>query len=914
MNCWQILQIAPTSDTKTIRKAYAKLLKTTRPDDDAAAYQNLREAFDEALRLAPYQDEDESPENPPQTDFRQPENPPPTTPHAECAAWIARVQNIIAQDGVVGVLRERQSLSEQIWDTTEIHQRDEAALFWLDFLRGQSHYVPWLWNFGASWFGWWDEDQQLLTEAEFNRLHAKQDDADCVSSPQNVWAHLQNLDENGGDLWAFWQSYPFELAAFSETEREHLGILLHAWRERDDLPDNLRQAWQAQFPEFSASLKSAQIAEIDDKLAHLNALFAKDGVAGVWAVHAETEKWLDDLPPLAKPLIAKQMLDLLRKWQTRSAHLWGHWGRRFAWRDNVWGNTALSDDEREHFYYQHHLIDFYHDIQELADFLNHAYQNLSAEGSAEIGYFWAVYRADMFMLSETELAQLHALMTHYLRDLPHRLPENVFQDWYEITQGESFRQPEMLEKAEMLVPQYDFSGSTEFLPKDVYDFVVKIHEKGGTSAVVQAWDEICVQIQKLPLGHDEAVSHLLLDFLRDKNIHNVQLWAQWGQYFAWHNDYRMSQMLSHDELEMLQRYMDVAAFQSPKFRQPDTNYPLSHGLNDLLQKGKRGKAIWAAFLLQNEWEREVPSEHRQNLFSNNDLIFIDQRVDTLRMLYFAVLITVSFVAVFSSAHLATDLIAMMLMSAVAVGVFFGVYLFLVGSMHNMAPNFTQKYLQFTGGKIGQIVLGIVLPIAMMCGAIWLKHWGATSSVLNNWFDLHAWKIFWLGILGTGLAWNVNLYRMDEIQFSRWWFVQAALWGGFLFALDNSDIKGDTSSQFWGMDVGLMGEPYFVLWAMIVWLNTSVLLKQICDQRGWLNNPVAQTVLFLPAVVLDYANRVSGSQIWQWLCWQVLALGAMSWILPYPQVWLAFYPMLFLLLGLGYTLKNGAKKQILMQEN
>ena len=61
MDCWHILQIEPTGDTRTIKRAYAKLLKTTRPDDDATAYQTLREAFDEALAIAPYllADEDE---------------------------------------------------------------------------------------------------------------------------------------------------------------------------------------------------------------------------------------------------------------------------------------------------------------------------------------------------------------------------------------------------------------------------------------------------------------------------------------------------------------------------------------------------------------------------------------------------------------------------------------------------------------------------------------------------------------------------------------------------------------------------------------------------------------------------------------------------------------------------------------
>ena len=62
MDCWHILQIAPTSDERAIKRAYAKLLKTTRPDDDAEGYQRLREAFDEALAIAPYIESETAPE------------------------------------------------------------------------------------------------------------------------------------------------------------------------------------------------------------------------------------------------------------------------------------------------------------------------------------------------------------------------------------------------------------------------------------------------------------------------------------------------------------------------------------------------------------------------------------------------------------------------------------------------------------------------------------------------------------------------------------------------------------------------------------------------------------------------------------------------------------------------------------
>ena len=62
MNCWEVLEIEPTTDEREIRRAYAKKLKITRPDDDPTGYQVLRDAFDEALRIAPYLDklEDEA--------------------------------------------------------------------------------------------------------------------------------------------------------------------------------------------------------------------------------------------------------------------------------------------------------------------------------------------------------------------------------------------------------------------------------------------------------------------------------------------------------------------------------------------------------------------------------------------------------------------------------------------------------------------------------------------------------------------------------------------------------------------------------------------------------------------------------------------------------------------------------------
>ncbi|CAM3485678.1 J domain-containing protein [Pseudomonas floridensis] len=50
--CWSVLDLDHDADERSIKRQYARLLKTTRPDDDPAAFQTLRDAYEQALDWA----------------------------------------------------------------------------------------------------------------------------------------------------------------------------------------------------------------------------------------------------------------------------------------------------------------------------------------------------------------------------------------------------------------------------------------------------------------------------------------------------------------------------------------------------------------------------------------------------------------------------------------------------------------------------------------------------------------------------------------------------------------------------------------------------------------------------------------------------------------------------------------------
>ncbi|WP_216675395.1 J domain-containing protein [Brevibacillus sp. HB1.3] len=52
MGVWEVLEIEPTEDIPSIKKAYSQKLKVHHPEDDPEGYQRLREAYDYAMKVA----------------------------------------------------------------------------------------------------------------------------------------------------------------------------------------------------------------------------------------------------------------------------------------------------------------------------------------------------------------------------------------------------------------------------------------------------------------------------------------------------------------------------------------------------------------------------------------------------------------------------------------------------------------------------------------------------------------------------------------------------------------------------------------------------------------------------------------------------------------------------------------------
>ena len=141
---WAILGTEPTGDERAIKRAYAKRLKVTRPEDDPEAFQELRDAYEYALHHAPRFAE-ELAELREEAEVATPAAPLVVPePAAEVQAPVAELWGIVdpvteqAPIELWGVIDTPPPPPAELWGIIEIDPAEEAASIWqacLDQLR-----------------------------------------------------------------------------------------------------------------------------------------------------------------------------------------------------------------------------------------------------------------------------------------------------------------------------------------------------------------------------------------------------------------------------------------------------------------------------------------------------------------------------------------------------------------------------------------------------------------------------------------------------------------------------------------------------------------------------------------------------------------------------------------------------------
>lgn len=140
---WDILGTAPTGDERALKRAYAKRLKVTRPEDDPAGFQELRDAYEYALRnaatIADYVQQQNGVAEAGQVDLPPavssvhagdgPAEPaPPETPDAPPA----ELWGVIAHEELRPV--PPPARVPELWGVVDLDPAEEAAALWQECL------------------------------------------------------------------------------------------------------------------------------------------------------------------------------------------------------------------------------------------------------------------------------------------------------------------------------------------------------------------------------------------------------------------------------------------------------------------------------------------------------------------------------------------------------------------------------------------------------------------------------------------------------------------------------------------------------------------------------------------------------------------------------------------------------------
>ncbi|SDH17411.1 hypothetical protein SAMN05428968_2335 [Janthinobacterium sp. YR213] len=133
---WAILGTEPTGDERTLKRAYAKRLKVTRPEDDPAAFQELREAYEYALRHA-HLFAEELPEPPAAEAEAEAPEAPPMEPADLWGVIDEPAQEPPAE--LWGVIAQEQTPPPEQWGVVAIDPAQEADNLWQGCLALTRH-------------------------------------------------------------------------------------------------------------------------------------------------------------------------------------------------------------------------------------------------------------------------------------------------------------------------------------------------------------------------------------------------------------------------------------------------------------------------------------------------------------------------------------------------------------------------------------------------------------------------------------------------------------------------------------------------------------------------------------------------------------------------------------------------------
>nr|WP_234012898.1 J domain-containing protein [Cronobacter dublinensis] len=160
MDAWSLLGLEPTKDKAALRRAWAKVVKQNRPDNDPQRYQQLREAYEAAQRYQEIdQEEDEADIDEAQAPViitdgaipawlqtRPEETPPPLTDIAPQPGWDAQQLREKAQSLATSVVADEMAGCEQLetYLMTELPDALAARRYFSEAFAGALAEEQWL--------------------------------------------------------------------------------------------------------------------------------------------------------------------------------------------------------------------------------------------------------------------------------------------------------------------------------------------------------------------------------------------------------------------------------------------------------------------------------------------------------------------------------------------------------------------------------------------------------------------------------------------------------------------------------------------------------------------------------------------------------------------------------------------------